>query len=81
MLLLVGQAGGEALDGDLMSLQFPLGLVQELQILLLQGILPLPDLPAQLLQLVLQVLEVGNDNVIIKTVSERTTKWSLGKRK
>lgn len=58
LLLLVGQASGEALDGDLVALQPPLGLLQQLLVLLLQAALPLAQLPGQFLQLVLHLLGV-----------------------
>lgn len=58
LLLLVGQASGEALDGDLMALQPPLGLLQQLLVLLLQAALPLARLHGQFLQLVLHLLGV-----------------------
>ena len=46
LLLLVGQGGGEALDGGVLGLQLPLGLLQQLLVVLLQRRLAPRQLPA-----------------------------------
>lgn len=56
-MLFVGQSGCEPLDGDLVSLQFSFGLIQQLLVLLLQSTLPVPDLTTQLFELIVQILE------------------------
>lgn len=57
LLLFVSQRGSEPLDGDLMGLHFSLGLIQQLLVLLLQSTLSVSNLTAELLQLIVQILE------------------------
>lgn len=55
-MLLVPEAAGEALDGELVALHRPLALTEEALVVPLQGALSVAQLPLQLLQLVLEVL-------------------------
>lgn len=57
LLFFISKGRCESLDGDFICLQFSFGFVKCLLVLLLQSILSLPNLTAQLLQLIVQILQ------------------------